>query len=501
MKQKPLADSHNVSLNFQTTVPLKSRILSAFTPRNIRIWGALLLLVVALYSVVVWLPSSVKKPATVTDVKVIMAEQTRAVIDQSPWRESQLAKHRKTAQEILSQVLEKQTVLENKKVLLWAKESFQQALHSAEAGDLSYRNQEFSQAMSQYSDVLLTLTELEQSIPERFNAVLATGQNALAASNASLAIERLTLAMYMQPDNLAASQAFDRAIVLDQVIALVKEGVVHVDEQNYTLAKKTFREALELDSQSEIALEQLSQVNNTITENGFSKAMSGGYQALKSNQYPRAIDYFEQAKKIKPSSEAALQAIKQSQNQALQAKVKTLLNKATVATQNEDWTEALEYYQAILSLDKSLINAQVGALTAQARLTLDEQLLFIIDRPDRLTSQQVFRQATLVREDAEKIPEPGKKLQQQINTVKQLMAKMSIPVVVTIESDNQTDVRLYQNGMLGRFIAKKLSLMPGEYTLVGTREGFRDVRQEFVLSPENGASRIVIQCREKVTNG
>jgi tetratricopeptide (TPR) repeat protein len=286
MKQKHLADTEAVSLKFNKNDSLKSTILSALTLKNMPIMAALLALVFALYGVVFWLPSSVEKPETITDVKVIMAAQSREVIDESPWRESQLAKHRQTAQQILSQVLEKQDTLENKKVLLWAKELFEKALNTAQAGDLFYRNQEFSQAMAKYSDALLELTELEQSIAQRFKLNLAKGQTALSASNALLAIESLTLAMYMQPENSQASQAFDRAIVLEQVIALVKASVVEVDEQNYQAAKNTLNEALELDNKSEIALEQLSQVNHLITENSFSKAMSTGYRALKKQPIP-----------------------------------------------------------------------------------------------------------------------------------------------------------------------------------------------------------------------
>lgn len=501
MKQKHLADNEAVSLKFNKNDSLKSTILSALTLKNMPMVAALLALVFALYGVVFWLPSSVEKPETITDVKVIMAAQSREVIDESPWRESQLAKHRKTAQQILSQVLEKQDALENKKVLLWAKELFEKALNTAQAGDLYYRNQEFSQAMAKYSDALLELTELEQSITQRFKLNLAKGQTALSASNALLAIESLTLAMYMQPENSQASQAFDRAIVLEQVIELVKASVVEVDEQNYQAAKNTLNEALELDNKSEIALEQLSQVNHLITENSFSKAMSTGYRALKNNQYQQAIEYFQQAKKIKPSSQTSMQAIIQSQNQALQANISVLLNKASLAAKREDWAQAKKYYQDILALDNSLIDAQIGAITADARLTLDQQLIFLINRPDRLASQQVYEQAILVKVDAEKIPEPGEKLQQQISTIKQLMEKMSIPVVVTIESDNETNVSLYRNGTLGRFLAKQVSLMPGEYTLVGTRDGFRDVRQKIILSPNNSASRIVIQCKEKVISG
>jgi len=45
-------------------------------------------------------------------------------------------------------------------------------------------------------------------------------------------------------------------------------------------------------------------------------------------------------------------------------------------------------------------------------------------------------------------------------------------------SDNLTEVSVYRVGRLGRFTAQELLLRPGRYTVVGTREGYKDVRQE-----------------------
>jgi tetratricopeptide (TPR) repeat protein len=229
--------------------------------------------------------------------------------------------------------------------------------------------------------------------------------------------------------------------------------------------------------------------------------MSSGYKELQQNKYNQALVFFNRAKQIKPNSAQVVQAIKQSKNERLQAKVSLKFEQAQASIQQEDWSKALDKYNEILLLDKSLLQAQIGVLKSTARLTLSEKLNSYIDNPERLSDKKVYQQAVFAKQDAMKIQQPGGKLLQQINSINQLMAKATMPLLVTIESDNQTMVSLYRNGQLGKFRAKELSLTPGEYTLVGSRDGFRDVRQAFILYADKSHPTIVIQCNERVTSG
>lgn len=54
---------------------------------------------------------------------------------------------------------------------------------------------------------------------------------------------------------------------------------------------------------------------------------------------------------------------------------------------------------------------------------------------------------------------------------------------VQLASDNLTDVQIYRVGRLGSFESRQIELLPGKYTAVGTRAGYRDVRREFTIIP------------------
>jgi hypothetical protein len=55
-----------------------------------------------------------------------------------------------------------------------------------------------------------------------------------------------------------------------------------------------------------------------------------------------------------------------------------------------------------------------------------------------------------------------------------------------------------QVGDLGRFQVRQLSLPPGQYTVIGRREGFRDVRYVLELAPGQRETALSVQCTERI---
>jgi hypothetical protein len=72
----------------------------------------------------------------------------------------------------------------------------------------------------------------------------------------------------------------------------------------------------------------------------------------------------------------------------------------------------------------------------------------------------------------------------------------SKPVAVVFESDNQTEVVVYKVGRLGTFERRELSLRPGTYTVVGSRDGYRDVRLRVRVAHRNPPQSVVVRCEE-----
>jgi hypothetical protein len=89
-------------------------------------------------------------------------------------------------------------------------------------------------------------------------------------------------------------------------------------------------------------------------------------------------------------------------------------------------------------------------------------------------------------------------LKQQIATLSEWLARADVPVQIALQSDNITQVTIYRIGTLGTFEQRSLELVPGNYTVVGTRPGYRDVRREINVTPGAALPPVVIRCEDRI---
>ena len=68
-----------------------------------------------------------------------------------------------------------------------------------------------------------------------------------------------------------------------------------------------------------------------------------------------------------------------------------------------------------------------------------------------------------------------------------------------IQSDGATQVTIQKFRALGRVTQTELELKPGRYVLVGTRDGYRDVRREILLKPGEAAPVVELRCSEAIS--
>ncbi|NQZ81327.1 MAG: hypothetical protein HRT52_09970 [Colwellia sp.] len=505
MSKKPENDnkcfvSNDVSLNLSPERKPVVAVLSSWLSKRYLVVIALLILLSVLYIVVFTLPKNVQLPQQV-NTEDFIKEEMKKPINVSPWQEAQLAKNRKSAQDILSKVLKKQKILEDKQVKIWAKEDFLDAISVAESGDVHYRLQEFEQALNNYQLTLKQLQLIEDRLESTFNQYYQSGVIALEESNQQLAISELTVALNIKPDDEQALIAIKRSEVLQDVIKFVDKSTVLIAEQQFDAAKDKLLQAKKIDGRSALVKQQLNLVNEKIIERNYSRSMSQGYMHLNKQEYTQALQYFSTAKKIKPTVTDPTKAITETKNKQKQSIIALKTQQAKKDELTESWPKAIVLYEQILALDNTLMSARIGLIRTQSRDKLDIELNNIINQPQRLTNSGVYLQATKTLKDAKQIKNTKSKLNQQITSISRLLQQLTIPIPLFITSDNQTQVTLNRFGELGNFTNKELQLKPGEYTFVGSRNGYRDVRHKVTIMPNSPQHTIEISCREKVSNG
>ncbi len=477
------------------------------------VWVALAMLLLLALAVVFVLPRLVQEyelplvpRASTAPVATTSAPATSAAPQISPFDEAQRARQRREAQDALASLLERQQALDEMAVSQWAATEYDAAIAAARRGDEFYRNTEFVQAALAYQESDLALADLQERVPAVLDRTVAAGNAAIAAEDSALALERFTLALRLDPDSDPAQRGLARAQTLDEVEGLIAAGLALQEQGDLQAAQQQFEQAAGLDSEHQQAAALVAENRQMITDANYTAVMSEGFALLQQEQAEAAIAAFERALRIKPGSDEAGAAIAQTREQITLSSIAGLQAQAETHEANEDWEQAVAAYDAVLALDSNLVFALEGRDYSARRLQLDRLLAVNIEQPMRLSDQAAYDEAQEVYRigrdlEADLLAEQGsvgERLAQQLDTMEVLLEQMLVPVAVTLNSDNATNVTVYQVGELGTFSETTLMLRPGRYVAVGTRPGYRDVREEFVVGFGRELNSLSIRCNEEV---
>jgi len=75
---------------------------------------------------------------------------------------------------------------------------------------------------------------------------------------------------------------------------------------------------------------------------------------------------------------------------------------------------------------------------------------------------------------------------------------MDKPVHLSLVSDNATDIAIPSIGQFGTFARRDIELKPGRYTVIGTRDGYREVQREITISPGQESQTIRVSCSDPI---
>jgi tetratricopeptide (TPR) repeat protein len=236
-----------------------------------------------------------------------------------------------------------------------------------------------------------------------------------------------------------------------------------------------------------------------LTQQQFEEAMTRGFAALTATEFSKARAAFERAKTHTSNASDVAGAFAQLKEAETLSSLNRLLSQAADLQANEEWADAFEAYEQALALDSSLVEASEGIIAAESMATLFQSLSEIVEKQARLVDDVVLSQAKITLIEAEKIvatsAQSMPKLVELVDVVRAALSMASTPLPVSIFSDGLTEITLKRVARLGTLTSRTLSLRPGQYQLLGSREGYRDVL--VTLNIKAGADhQIDIRCKE-----
>ena len=419
--------------------------------------------------------------------------------EQGPvYTEEELETFQAEADSLLARLLNQQSQLDRRSVSDWGGDEYQTYRELSRSGDDAYLADAFFDSVDAYGEALdLGEVLLERSVG-LIDAALEAARAALEAGNATVAGEQYSLVLSIEPENAVAQVGLLRAQRLPEVLALVREGDDLERSGDLDEAVRAYREAVAIDGLWAPARSALDSLEARIRSQRFDALMSDGLNAMAAEEFEDAYELFSQALALRPNSPDAQNARMQAEQGLHLEQIALVEARALAFEVRERWEDALSQYRDALDTDSTLAFAQEGMARATYRVDLDLKLRNLIDNPNLLFNDTYLRDAQLLAAEAAAVTPAGPRLGEQVEALEALLRLATTPLPVQLQSDEQTEVTLYRVGRLGQFLVKDVELRPGEYTAVGSRPGYRDVRRTFTVLPGQRLDPIRVECVERI---
>ena len=457
------------------------------------VWLALLFVIVLGLGVLLVLPKLVS-PGVATGVE----KNPTAAAVKPPAAPTDAALSRGKAEQALQAFLRTRARLELANVAIWGEPEWSQAVDGANRGNDLFTQRQFALAAEAFLASTDLLLALESGKGQRMISALDSGWQALGNDESVTAAGFFEIAKAIDPGSQDALDGLERAQVRPDLLRLMADGDFARSNDDLPGAQAVYLEAVALDGAYEPAQAALRDITAEINRRAFRDAMSRALGALQAEQLDTAEAALQQAAILEPDSEVVLN----TRQELAQTRQKLWLEgqRRAVATaeSNEDWPAAVSIYRQVLARMPQAAFARQGLVFAGDRERLHQQLDHYLDDPARLYSDQPRSNAEELLESVGSPPATETVLTDKADQLRKLIETATTPRLVTLQSDGLTSVQIYHVGRLGQFATRQLELRPGTYTVVGSRPGYRDVRQTLTVTPGSEQSALDIRCEERI---
>ncbi len=388
--------------------------------------------------------------------------------------------------------------LDDRAASRWATTAFAEARDAGAEAAQRQAAGNYSAAAERWKAALATLAELEKAAPAALAAAMKGGQEALAAGRTDAARESFGLALAIQPNHPPAAAGQARAKRLDEALAQVDAAQRDEQAGRTSTAEAGYRKALSIDATAPGAQAGLDRLAASRSADAYSMAMSRGFAESAAGRAAAAREAFGQALAQRPGSREAKDAIAAIDQGERASALEMLAARARAAEGEEHWDDALAAWREAAGLEPTLESARDGLARATPRAELQRRIDALIAKPERLWDPAGRAEARSLLTTAATIGNPRTRLAASSGELERIATAAQLPIELRMESDGQTQVVIYRVGQYGAFSSREVKLLPGRYTVVGTRTGYRDVRREVVLPPGAEPAAVVVRCEEPI---
>lgn len=417
------------------------------------------------------------------------------VLSPAPLELAKLEELKEQGVVLAAELLRRQVEVEDIGGRLWAGDRYEESTALGIAGDEAYREEQFQTAVDQYRAGIALLDEVLSEAETVFAENLAAGEQALLEGDFATAVAAYNILTRIKPEDSELAAAKQRADNLEQVVRHSRDAEVLERNGDLAAALDEYRAANQLDGAWQPAAEGIKRINRQLARNRFQDKMSEGFAAIANADFAAAEAAFNAAQAILPNSAEPLDGLQQIELAKVQAEVNRINRTIEELEADGNWQDAIPLYEEILGISPGLNPAVEGLAQARDKAELKTTLTRYIEQPQLMKSDEELNQAKAALVEATR---SGEHFREPARTLSHLVALARLEVQVQLKSDGKTAVTVYQVAHYGEIEEAQLALVPGIYTFVGKRPGYRDVYQEIHIKGDINPVVVNVVCNERI---
>lgn len=390
----------------------------------------------------------------------------------------------------------------------WAAKDYNKAIEWAAIAEKFKQQEKNEPAENHYQQATELLSKTLQEKQQRLKGLMKKGEQAFEKNDLLQAKKSFESARLIDPENNEIKNALERLNQRNEVNHLYEQALADKKNNDQVKAISYLEKALELEPDNKKIKSEWNTLKQEEKNSKFNEKISTVLEAIEDNDLNRASEELKKAKRINGSDPVIMELEKRLLEKNRIHVISQLQKKARQQESREQWMGALTSYKKILNYDADENNAKTSHKRVEMYINLNTLLDTIIVKPQRLQNDKIFEQAkkTLVLIKNEIIQknnllyplEKTPKLSKNILLADKIIKQASMVIPINIISDNKTDIVIYKVGKFGKLINKTILLRTGEYTIVGSRSGYRDIRKKININANKKTQSINVQCQEKI---
>ena len=455
-----------------------------------------IVLVAALAAVFLWLPRlAVGTNVTTSESQARVTPETAQALLEAQ-RDDEARRRYATAKAEFRKALD---ALELRGAAQWSGADFAAAKTLGESADVAEREGRREVALDRLQTASARLGRIGERAQPALRERLETGTRALNESRLEEARAAFELALQIDSGNAVAAKALARIGRLEPVVARLAEADSALLEGEPLRALQLFEQVLRADGENTLARDGAGRARSAIGSDRYAREVGQALEELRKGDGQRAREAYARAKNLRPDGIEIREGLIQVDALDARRDLDAVRRGAVVLESGERWAEALATYESLVARDASLVFAREGAARVRPRAELARRLESLANNAARLTAPEVRAEAESLIARATAIPGEAPRLRAQVVALRTQLQRYDTPVKLVIQSDGATQVTIQKFRTLGPLTQTELELKPGRYVLVGTRDGYRDVRREILLKPGEAAPVVELRCSEAIS--